>query len=321
VLSKDSRIPATAPQSNPLSMLDQSTYGSGKPSVPALGINGIVNDSESVLPMKTATNCDSLPKCESVCSSAVLQLEPSSLPFTNTSGSNHSLTADDPMSRALPSSTLFGLDVSSSTRSYHRRDHRTFKERDNMLIHQKCERRSAKPQVQAEAVEVDVNTDGSELFPHDDSRFMMSSDDEDPEAGSNPTSIQSSHLHGQPDEQDFPQCSEWNLPKSPNVDFRRLAVAHGPGTIFIKTPVTPECDGGTYRESADKDVEDAQPVADDEYPSQETYDHAVKRGGREWRRKREEEKVVARRMFRVPSDWNDAAKVNEFLVESKRTWQ
>lgn len=321
VFSKDSGTPATASQSDPLSMLDQSTYGSGKPPVPALGINMTVNDSESVLLMRTATNCNSLPKCESVCSSSVLRLESSFLPFTNTSGSSHSLTADDSMSRALPSSTLFGLDVSPSTRFYHRRDHKTFNERDNMLAHQKCERRSAKAQVQAKAVEVDVNTDGSELFSHDDSRFMMSSNDEDPEAASNPTSTQSSHLQGQLDEQDFPQPSECNLPKSPNVDFRRLAVVHGPGAIFIKTPATPDCDGDTDRESTDSDVEDAQPVTDDEYPSQETYDHAVKRGGREWRRKREEEKAVARRTFKVPSDWNDAAKVNEFLIESKRIWQ
>ncbi|KAK5080654.1 hypothetical protein LTR24_008443 [Lithohypha guttulata] len=327
LLPKDGSEPATAPQSDPLRLLDRTRYQSDKQSVSALGVSGVVNDSESALLMETAPSCDSPARCESVCSSGegdhdcVLYLEPPSLTFTTTSESASSSTADNLMSRALQSSTLFGLDVSTSSRSYQRTNHRTLNEQNNMLGQQRCERRPEKDQSYATAAEADLNTGELELFPHDTSRFMIPGEGQDLEAGSGTSDRASLYLGPYSDEQELSGNDEFHLSNSSHVRSSRLDRVQWAGAVFRRPAATLECDDDSGHAGADEGIVDAQLVADDEFPSQETYDHALKRGGREWRRKREEEKAVARTIFKLPSDWNDAAKMKEFLVQSRRIWQ
>lgn len=190
-----------------------------------------------------------------------------------------------------------------------------------MLGQQRSERQPKKDQVHVTAAEADLNTGELELFPHDTSRFMISGEGQDLEVGPGTPNRPSLYLGRHSDGQDLSAHDEIDLSKNSHVGSSRLDRVQWGGAVLRQPAATLKCDDDSGHEDADKGIVDAQLVAEDEYPSQETYNYALKRGGREWRRKREEEKAVARRIFRVPLDWNDAARMNEFLVESKRIWQ
>lgn len=167
------------------------------------------------------------------------------------------------------------------------------------------------------------DVDDLALFPRDSSGFASSVDEKDAEAEAETQSrtMNYQHFERHSSEQRPLTNDETKMLENPCVNLERSKRVQWASNQGDQLGPLSERDEDSTRRKAVKNISGAYLMPDDDYPSNKTYDRAIRRGGCEWRRKREEEKAVARRIFTSPSDWSVAPKVNQFLLESRRIWK
>ncbi|KAK5948430.1 hypothetical protein OHC33_010604 [Knufia fluminis] len=181
--------------------------------------------------------------------------------------------------------------------------------------------RPKEKQAYPRAAKMNFDVDELELFPYDSSRAMVSADKQDAKAEVQETTMNNQDFMQHEEEKKLLQHDEHELLPNRHSGFEGSSHVQWTSDLPDQMGALLECGRNADRENAVKDIVDAYLAADDDLPDGKTYRQAVKRGGCEWRRKREEEKAVARRIFKSPLDWNDATKMRTFLKESRRIWE
>ena len=317
----------TVLSSSPSPNLSHRTTHEGEdPASYLLETNEMVDGSECALLTGITAPSDLHFRCESLSSSSeddhesVLGLKYPGPTFTPAYGSTSSLAADHPVSRTIPSSTLFGQNIFSPSNPGCSPNHKPLIKRNNMLKQNLERRRSEKSDEWGRAAKLGIDIDELEFLPSESLKPTTIGDEQDAEVGAQQLFV----VHQQLDRDQHAQHSSpgdrSQSSKDPCVGFERHGGVLPANDLVNQMGVLLEYDKDEDRETAVRDIIDTYLAINDDYPSTETYSRAVKRNRCEWRRKREEEKGVARRIFKSPSDWTDAMKLNNFLIESRRIW-
>ena len=310
------------------SLQDQPTYRSDEPTGLSHNASIMVKSSECAT-TKGSTNFNTGVEGESSHPlsednhESVLDLQPLSLTSTEisepvTSSITNPIT-DHLTSRALPSSTLFGLNMSSSPSAKQKANQTTLNERDHVLWQQRRDRRPEKARYHVKAPEVDFANEGLKLYPQDSVKATTYGEWQNAVVVTQVSTKPSADFMQKRPEQTISKSDEGDVAIGPHLDQTGPNPVYKANGLSNHSAATLKCsrDTGETRDTTKGAGAISYAI---EYPTMETYNDALQQGGCEWRRKRDGEKAVARRVFMVPSDWSNVAKVNEFLTESRRIW-